>query len=107
MKLIYYFVLGSIVIIFGSILSNDLKLKSLKYYKLIGILLGIINTYIWFSIAKLSKNSTEVLLNGFYWNCLFILIGAIIPIYFYKAVLTNNMIIGSMFIIVGIIFTKL
>jgi len=100
------FVLGFIIYTFAAFLSNSPTLKASSLYYILGIGIGAVANFIWFTIAKQIADHNKILTYGMYWDTIIILSFMFVPLAFYGArpnVITS---IGLGFMFFGFLLTK-
>jgi hypothetical protein len=99
--------IGSLIYIMGICLSYS-HFKDTKWYFPVGIGLGMITNYLWFSIAKdLKTDKDQLLLYGIYWDSMIISLYVLMPVLIFGARASGWALLGLVLMGLGGILTKI
>lgn len=100
------FIFGIIVYTTTVFLLYSETFKASPYYYYIGLLIGFITNSLWLYIAKQSEGST-LYMRGLVWDCIIVGTYVLIPPLFFNIKMNPTAIVGCIFILIGIILTKI
>lgn len=81
--------------------------KSSPYYFPIGLACGVVANALWLDIARKVGSNDRILLHGFYWDAMIIMMYALVPVVITDVRLSSTSILGLLLIVTGIVLTKL
>lgn len=99
------FILGIIVYTTTVFLLYSGTFKASPYYYWIGLLIGFVTNSLWLYIAKQSEGST-LYMRGLIWDCIIVGTYVLIPPLFFSIKMNPTAVVGCVFIIIGMILTK-
>lgn len=101
------FFIGLIVYILAVFLSYSEKIKVSNAYFVVGLILGIVANFCWLYVAKNSPEKHQIYVYGLYWDSMIVGAYTLIPILAMGVRLSWTTALGCLFIVGGIMLTKI
>lgn len=99
------FIVGLVFYSLTVCLLYSSNFKNSPYYYWVGLVIGLITSSLWLFIAKQSEGS-NLYVRGLIWDCMIIGTYVLIPALFFDVRLTLMTTIGCVFIVIGMLLTK-
>lgn len=103
----YCFILGMMTYMFAAYASNMNTWKHTWWFIPMGVFIGMVSNALWFTIAKHTKEHSQILLLGSYWDVMILACFLTIPFVFFEVNISLKEFIGIMIIFIGVVVTKL
>ncbi len=101
------FLIGALMYGTMAFASYNESFKVSAWYFPVGILSAVVANVLWFLIAKVEPNASQLMIKGLIWDAMLMLVYLIVPLVFFEARFTPIQMVGVGLTIGGLFLTKL